>query len=58
MMNETQIDIKPSMVLAGQQSENTNLFLQLQFRAATSGIDSAPYVERLLAGAGAQEDDG
>ena len=60
MMNETQIDIKPSMVLAGQQPENTNIFLQLQFRAATSGIDSAPYVERLLGGGGAegQEDDG
>ena len=44
MMNGEQIDIKPSMVLAGQQPEKTNLFLQMQFQAAASGIDSTPYV--------------
>lgn len=62
MMNGEQIDIKPSMVLAGQQPEKTNLFLQMQFQAAASGIDSAPYVQQLLGGgagaAGAEEDDG
>ena len=35
MLNGEQIDIKPSMVLAGQQPEKTNAYLQLQFRAAT-----------------------
>ncbi len=35
MLNGEQIDIKPSMVLAGQQPERTNAYLQLQFRAAT-----------------------
>ena len=39
------IDIKPSMVLAGQQADKTNSFLQLMFRAATAGVDSAPYVQ-------------
>lgn len=44
MMVGEKIDIKPSMVLAGQQPESTNVWLQQMFRAATSGIDSAPYV--------------
>lgn len=59
MMIGQQIDIKPSMVLAGQQPENTNLFLQMQFRAATEGGDSAPYVAKLLGGdeGGEQEED-
>lgn len=39
------IDIKPSMVLAGQQADKTNLFLQKMFAAATAGIDTTPYVQ-------------
>lgn len=50
MMHGEQIDIKPSMVLAGQQPENTNIYLQLQFRAATSDVDSAPYVAKIVGG--------
>ena len=59
MMNGQQIDIKPSMVLAGQMPENTNIYLQMQFRAATSGIDSAPYVAKVIGGdeGGEQEED-
>ena len=39
------IDIKPSMVLAGQQADKTNLWLQNMFQAATAGVDTAPYVQ-------------
>ena len=56
MINGEEIDIKPSMVLAGQQPEKTNVYLQLQFRAATAGIDTTPYVERILGGGQGEED--
>ena len=39
------LDIKPSMVLAGQQADKTNMWLQQMFRAATAGVDSTPYVQ-------------
>lgn len=39
------LDIKPSMVLAGQQPEKTNFWLQQMFRAATADIDTTPYVQ-------------
>lgn len=48
LMLEETIDIKPSMVLAGQQPEKTNAWLQKMFAAATSGVDSAPYVAKIL----------
>ena len=61
MIGEKQ-EIKPSMVLAGQQADKTNIWLQNIFRAATAGVDSAPYVQQIM-GAGdegpeAEEDDG
>lgn len=42
------IDIKPSMVLAGQQADRTNFWLQQMFRAATAGIDTTPYVNEIM----------
>ena len=36
------------MVLAGQQPDKTNLWLQKMFTAATSGVDSTPYVQKIL----------
>ena len=53
-------DIKPSMVLAGQQADKTNVFLQNMFRAATAGVDTTPYVQQILGGGGdeGQEDGG
>mmetsp|Transcript_31112 Transcript_31112/g.47531 ORF Transcript_31112/g.47531 Transcript_31112/m.47531 type:complete len:242 (+) Transcript_31112:309-1034(+) len=44
------------MILAGQQPDKTNAWLQLMFRAATSGIDTTPYVQEILGVGG--EDDG
>lgn len=41
-------DVKPSMVLAGQNPDKTNEWLQTQFRAATSGTDTMPYVQQIL----------
>ena len=57
MMLGEQIDIKPGMVLAGYESENTNFFLQQMFRAATAGVDTAPYVRYILSGGYKGEDD-
>lgn len=55
---EEQIDIKPSMVLAGQQPEKTNLWLQQMFRAATAGVDTTPYVNKILGVGGDEDEDG
>lgn len=45
MMIGEKLDIKPSMVLAGQQADKTNVWLQQMFRAATAGVDSTPYIQ-------------
>lgn len=50
------IDIKPSAVLAGQAADKTNLWLQQMFRAATSGVDTTPYVNQILGVGGAEEE--
>ena len=50
MVVQEKIDIKPSMVLAGQQAEKTNVWLQQMFRAATAGVDTSPFVAEILGG--------
>lgn len=45
------------MVLAGQNPDKTNIWLQNMFRAATAGVDSGPYVAQIM-GAGGEEDEG
>jgi len=57
MMVGEKMDIKPSMVLAGQQADKTNTWLQQMFRAATAGVDSTPYVQQIM-GVGGEEDEG
>ena len=60
MMVGEKIDIKPSTVLAGKEADKTNVWLQQMFRAATSGEDSAPYVQQLIGGGeedGGQDED-
>ena len=44
------IDIKPSYVLAGLQADKTNVWLQQIFTAATSGVDSTPFVAKIIGG--------
>ena len=52
------IDVKPQKIVAGLEPEKTNYFLQKLYQAASSGIDSTPYVHRILGGGGDDEDDG
>jgi len=58
MMLGEEVDVKPSNVLAGQSPEKTNLWLQMMFQAATSGVDSAPYVQAVLGGGEEGGDEG
>ena len=39
------IDVKANKIVAGLEPEKTNVFLQGLFRAATSGVDTTPYVK-------------
>lgn len=43
-----EIPVKSSKIVAGQECEQTNIFLQYLFKVATSGIESGPIVAQIL----------
>lgn len=55
MVIQEKIDIKPSMVLAGQQADKTNIWLQQMYRAAVSGVDTGALVAQILGQEGGEE---
>ena len=44
LMIGEKIDVKPAKIVAGLEPEKTNAFLVMLFQAATSGVDSKPFV--------------
>ena len=58
MMIGEELEVKPNKIVAGHEPEKTNHFLQAMFAAATSGVDSKPFVMQILgiAGEGEQEE--
>lgn len=46
-LNE-EIDVKPVKIVAGQECESTNIFLQKIYQAATAGFDTSEAVQQIL----------
>lgn len=44
MCLQEEVDVRPIKVVAGQECENTNLFLQKVYQAAVMGIDTTDAV--------------
>ncbi len=62
LMTGEKQEVKPAKIVAGLEADKTNEFLQSMFKAATSGVDSLPYVKKIMGvdegGEEEEEDDG
>jgi len=45
-----EIPVRSNKIVAGQEAEQTNVFLQYLFKVATSGIESGPLVAQIVGG--------
>ena len=48
LMTGEKADVKPAKIVAGLEPDKTNQFLCVLFQAATSGVNSAPFVKKVL----------
>ena len=48
LMNKENYNLNPKAIAAGKECDKTNKFLQGIYKASTSGIDSTPYVQKVL----------
>ena len=58
LVTQEPCDVKLDYTVAKMEAKKTNSFLQLLFRADTSGIDSIPYVKEILGVEVEKEEDG
>lgn len=54
-MSGQKVAANPQKIVAGMDAEQTNEFLQLVHKCATSGKSSDPYVKKVLGGGGAEQ---
>ena len=55
LMSNQKLDVKPAKIVAGLEPEKTNELLVAMYHVATSGVDSTPFVKKIL---GMEDDDG
>lgn len=49
-MNGENYGVHPKSIAAGKDCEKTNLLLQGVYKAATSDVDTTPFIEKILGG--------
>lgn len=55
LMTKEEVAAKPAKIVAGLEPEHTNALLQSIYKLSTSGVNSEPFVKKVLAGPGAKD---